>query len=129
VATPSVGAVACFDIRGRPPEIQEALDVEEVEGLDGAELDTLGSRGGAFTVMARLIDTHANVMTWIGQLAALAGGDAVIITLADGSTYNKCYIGRRDGGGIVVQRKIAIEESGLAKYLCEVAVSGYRSST
>lgn len=123
----SIGAVTCFDIRGRPPETQEAVGAEVVPGLDGVELQTLGNRGGPFTVTAINIDTHANIMTWIGQLKALAGGAGVTIELGDGSTFANCYVGTAEGGGVIVQPKQIVDEAGVTKYYCEVAVSGYRS--
>ena len=33
----------------------------------------VGTRGGSFTLVAVNIDTHANIMTWIAALVALAG--------------------------------------------------------
>lgn len=123
----SIGAVTCFDVRGRPPGDQEAVTYEEIPGLDGVEIETLGLRGGPFVVIARKIDTGANIESWIEELEELAGGEPVTISPADGTTFANCYIGGPEGGsGVAVQEKIAIELDGVLNYDCIVAVSGYR---
>ena len=124
----SIGSVTCWDIRGRPPVVQEAVEFEEVPGLDGVEIETTGLRGGAFSVVAREYDTHANIESWIDDLKDLAGDEPVTITLGDGTVFDKCFVGGPVGGmGVQVMTKQAIIESGVAKYYCEVVVTGYRS--
>jgi len=131
VATPKIGTVECFNIRGRPPEIQKAVGFETVPGLDGVEAQTLGKPGGPFTMIAVKLGTHNEIETWLAQLAALAGAAGVEIALDDGSVFDKCYIGAPEANGVVVQEKTPciIYPGGTSGFSCEVVVSGHRSST
>lgn len=125
----SIGGVSCWDILGRPPGLEEATIFETVEGYDGVEAETIGRRGGAFSIIALQHDELAVVEAWIADLEALAGGDPVTITLNDGTAFTNCYIGAPNGMAVRVQKKDVVLEGGSTKYNCEAVVMGHRSAT
>ncbi len=130
MATPQIGPKTCFDIRTRPPEIEEAVEFTEVPGYDGVEAESIGLRGGPFSIVAVQIGTHAEIEAWIAALKAFSGDAPVTITTGDGAVFDNCYIGGPDGMGVVVQvKRPGLDGSGTLKWKCEVLVSGHRSAT
>lgn len=124
----SIGSVTCSYLRGRPPS----------------------ATGGPFALRAVLIDTHANVETWIASLEALTvalqvwsrpgvngwglrtldsrTGSTVTVTLDDGATFDNCVVGQ-DGERTpvrVARKQAAINAAGTSVYICEVDVLMFR---
>ena len=125
MATPKIGDVTCFDIRGAFPPEQRSLSAEYHS--DGIELDATEPRGGPFRFTVIMIDTLLTVQSNIDILSSYCGSDPVKITLADGQERDKCYLGGDSpASGVIHQGPIqAVEEAGTSKAMATIVVAGH----
>jgi hypothetical protein len=86
-----IGGVTCDFVKGTSKPLRQALDVWTVPGVNGVGALKLGFQDSEFRFVCVLYDTHANVVTWSGNLGALQGQ---IVSAVDdqGATHSNLLV-------------------------------------
>jgi len=126
MATPTIGTVEVFDIRGTLPPISQK-SLAATYHPDGVELDVTSVRGGPFSIVVRILDTLSTAESKKASLAALVGQDSVDIVIGDGTIFDKCFIGQEGPGtGVLEANRETVRNQNTEKVWMTLTVTGHR---